>query len=274
MMVGSNPSPGDILTADGVEWLLARELGDEPSWSPGRVHGGGTTGSTNDDARSLAKRGADEGTTAIASRQTAGKGRLGRVWSSPDGGVYLSMILRPQATPEELAAVTLVIGMGIRDAIVSIGVPDVRLKWPNDIYCRGGKLAGILTETGLVETDGGERAAFLVTGVGMNVHRGPDAREHACYLDDVIDSVALDQVAAAEIAGIWRRYRRWTKAGARFAPFADEYNDALSLIGDEVAVRGMDGALIASGMVGGVDGLGRLLVGGEPVSAGEVTLRS
>jgi BirA family biotin operon repressor/biotin-[acetyl-CoA-carboxylase] ligase len=127
-----------------------------------RVFSFAEAGSTNDELRRLAGEGAEEGTLAIAERQTAGRGRRGRSWHSPPGtGLWCSLLLRPPASlaPSLLA---LLLGVAIARAIrACAGVPAL-LKWPNDVLINGGKAAGVLCEAG----PGG-----LVAGFGINVNQ-------------------------------------------------------------------------------------------------------
>ncbi|HUQ07551.1 MAG TPA: biotin--[acetyl-CoA-carboxylase] ligase [Kofleriaceae bacterium] len=119
--------------------------------------------STNDIALVHAREGATHGTVVIADAQTAGRGRLGRVWASPAGtNVYLSAIVRAPRSLAELAPMTLAIGIGVVDAVRAAGVPTAALKWPNDVVVGTKKLAGILCE---VATDG-----CVVAGIGVNVN--------------------------------------------------------------------------------------------------------
>ena len=103
--------------------------------------------STQEWAHAAALQGAQEGTAVVAGQQTAGKGRLSRNWwSPPNGGLYVSLVLRPRITPRQLAWVTMVVALGAAEAIEEVcGVrPD--LKWPNDLTWQGRKLAGVLAE--------------------------------------------------------------------------------------------------------------------------------
>jgi len=116
--------------------------------------------STNDVARELASGGAGEGTTVLALEQSHGRGRLGRTWRSPRGGLYLSIVLRPAFPMERWPLIGLACSLGAAAAGERhAGVP-VRLKWPNDLLLDGRKLGGILVETT------GDAA---VCGIGLNV---------------------------------------------------------------------------------------------------------
>ncbi len=120
--------------------------------------------STLDAIHDLGARGAPEGTTVVAEEQTAGRGREGRTWRSPSGGVWLGVLLRP-ARPE-LGAVSIRAGLAVADAVDQLlGRPAARLKWPNDVLLDDHKLGGVLCE-GRWQ---GESLQWLALGVGVNV---------------------------------------------------------------------------------------------------------
>ena len=236
-----------------------------------RLEGGRVTGSTNDDARSLALEGAPEGTVVLAAQQTSGRGRLGREWSSPVGGVYASVVLRPAVETPEAIVLPLVVGLGVARGLDTLGIRTL-LKWPNDLLCVDGrKVAGVLLE-GLSE---GWLISWIVAGVGVNVRTAPD-RERSASVDELFGRrVPLADVAAAVLDGLAVAYRRWQTDG--FAPFAAEYERRSYLAGRQVRVSDAAGRVLAEGEVAGIDALGRLLVstgtGTVPIVAGDVTLR-
>ncbi len=235
------------------------------------LRGGGSTGSTSDDARSLAAKGAPEGTVVLASRQTAGRGRLGRSWESPDGGVYFSAVLRPQVAPVAVSSLALAVALGVARGLESLGF-EPRLKWPNDILLATGKVAGILLEMS-AEAD---RVDRVIVGVGLNV-RPPASGSFpgAAYLADDATEVRVAPVTAAVLDGIAEAYEAWREHG--FSEVRDEYARRSALDGSDVSVRDLQGTVRAHGTVVGVDSEGRLLVeaagGVSAVSSGEVTLR-
>jgi len=243
-----------------------------------RLEGGGETASTNDDARALAREGAFEGTVVLASRQSAGRGRLGRTWTSPDGGAYLSAVLRPAVAPSEVAPLSLVVGLGVARGLALLGI-DVQLKWPNDVQLSGGKLAGVLLEMA-AEAD---RVDWVVAGIGLNVRPPADAADaggagdagRVAYLSDVVPGILIAEAAAAVLDGVASAYTEWASGG--FAPLRDEYDARSVLTGCSVVVSDLSGTVRASGDVVGVDGGGQLLLAGtdgvHAVAAGEVTLR-
>ncbi len=124
--------------------------------------------STNRLAKELAHAGIAAGTVIQAERQSAGRGQYGRSFCSPPGGLYFSLILHPPLPAQEVALVTLAAGMGCRDALLAQARLPVQIKWPNDLYCGDGKIAGILSEY-CTPAEGAGPAAVIV-GVGMNVN--------------------------------------------------------------------------------------------------------
>ena len=121
--------------------------------------------STNDEAEALANSGAVHGTVVVAEYQRAGRGQKTRAWHSPLGGVYLSCILRPAKHAAGLASIGLATGLGVCDAICSLGI-DAKLKWPNDVLVERRKLAGILCE---MKTQRGA-PIHVILGIGVNVN--------------------------------------------------------------------------------------------------------
>jgi BirA family biotin operon repressor/biotin-[acetyl-CoA-carboxylase] ligase len=133
-----------------------------------------SVGSTNDLAKELARAGAVEGTLVLADEQTAGKGRLGRVWTTPKGGALaMSLILRPDLPPHLAPRLTLVAAVAVAHALHEVTGVAVGIKWPNDLQVEGRKLCGILTE---MEAEM-ERVAFVVLGIGLNVNLPLDAMD-------------------------------------------------------------------------------------------------
>ena len=123
--------------------------------------------STNEKAKALAREGASEGTLVIADQQSAGKGRLGRNWSSPAGtGIWMSLILKPEILPQYASQLTLVAGLCMCEAIREVTGLDATIKWPNDIVVNGKKVCGILTEMSAEM----ERINYIVLGIGVNVN--------------------------------------------------------------------------------------------------------
>ena len=132
-------------------------------------------GSTNEEAKQLARDGAAEGTLVWALEQTAGRGRRGRVWVSPLGNFYASLILRPECPASRAAQLGFVAVLAIGGALCAI-CPGAGLsyKWPNDVLINGRKVAGILLESEMI---GHDRPSFVIVGVGVNLAAAPQDTE-------------------------------------------------------------------------------------------------
>ncbi len=175
----------DQLRHDGYEILAVPHLGYKLSQIPdlllsheihhgldtkifGRtIHTYETLDSTMDEAFRFATDGAIEGTVVCAETQNKGRGRLGRKWTSPKAkGIYCSVILRPPLSPGRTAPLTLMAAIALVEAVKEIAGANSRIKWPNDLYLDGGKLAGILTEM-RAESDA---VKFVIVGIGINVN--------------------------------------------------------------------------------------------------------
>ncbi len=123
--------------------------------------------STNEKAKKLAWEGAEAGTVIIADKQVAGKGRLGREWFSPPGtGLWFSIILRPDFSPERAPFLTIIASLAVAEALGDCNLKP-RIKWPNDILLNGKKVCGILSE---LVADLGE-INYAIVGIGLNVNQ-------------------------------------------------------------------------------------------------------
>jgi len=132
-----------------------------------RVHYVPVLGSTNARAKELAKRGEAEGALVITERQTRGRGRLGRQWHSPQGvNLLFSVLFRPPFSLNRVFSLTMLVAASLVDAIREMSGLNALIKWPNDIYCNGKKMAGILTEF----SGGGRAIEYAVVGIGLNVN--------------------------------------------------------------------------------------------------------
>jgi BirA family transcriptional regulator, biotin operon repressor / biotin---[acetyl-CoA-carboxylase] ligase len=223
------------------------------------------TDSTNDHARRIAIEGAPSGTVVTAAEQTAGRGRHGRSWAAPAGKALLaSAILRPLGPEHGL--LPLAVPLAICEAVESLAPLECRVKWPNDVWMGGSKLAGILIEA--------RPPDWAVIGIGLNVAVEPgefpaDLRHPAVSIGH---SVSVEEALAA----LSERLGDWGDAPpARIlAAFAER--DALR--GRRIGWEGAGGEHgSGAGTAGGVDERGNLLVvtdAGERLSlgAGEVAL--
>lgn len=233
-----------------------------------------TVDSTNEHALALAAAGAPDGSVVVADEQTAGRGRRGRQWHSPEGGLYLSYIVRDAAALPRPALLTLAAGVAAAQAIGRATGFDVRLKWPNDVLTPEAprKIAGILAEGSSV----GHQLEFVVIGIGVNVSLAavpPELQAVAASLERelgrAVDRTALQEALIdaldAEIARL--------RAGGHEAMLAEWRSRAPGSHGARVAWRTGDGE--REGVTAGVDEEGALLVktgdGIQRLVAGEVT---
>jgi BirA family biotin operon repressor/biotin-[acetyl-CoA-carboxylase] ligase len=123
--------------------------------------------STNREAHDQARKGAGDGTVVLADCQSRGKGRLERSWESPAGfNLYASIILRPSISLETAPQMTLLAGVAAANGLARASGLDTRIKWPNDIFLHGKKVAGILSE---MEPEG-SRVRFVILGIGVNIN--------------------------------------------------------------------------------------------------------
>lgn len=218
--------------------------------------------STNDLARALAAGGAGEGAVAMALEQTAGRGRLGRPWRSPRGGLYLSVVLRPALDPARWPVLGLAMSVGAAVAAETLAGTLVDVKWPNDLVVGTGKVGGILVEAA------GEAA---VCGIGINVAPPPaeaPPAEPVGWLAMYDPRVSITALAPAVLLECERRYRRLQdNPGAVLA----EWRIRSSTLGRRVQVSG---AVPVEGTAEDIDEDGALLVrtagGLRRVLAGDV----
>ncbi len=129
--------------------------------------------STSTECKRRAMAGAAEGLVVLAEEQTGGRGRRGRSFQSPRGkGLYLSALLRPRLSPQEVSNFTAWVAVAVCDGIQASCGLRPQIKWTNDIVLNGKKLVGILTELGLVSES--NDLDWLVTGIGVNVNQRPE----------------------------------------------------------------------------------------------------
>jgi BirA family biotin operon repressor/biotin-[acetyl-CoA-carboxylase] ligase len=203
-----------------------------------------TTASSNADARAAAVAGAPAGTAVIARGQTQGRGRLGRAWSTSEGGgLALSVVLRPRLPLARVADVVLATGVAVAEAC---GAP-LRLKWPNDVMAPDGrKVAGILAEA---ETEPGG-LAFVIVGVGVNVTDAPAGLPAASVAEVVGAAPDRSALAAAIVAAMVARVALAVDdpAAVRAAWLARD-----ATLGRRVRVGAVEGIAVALGPDGGLE---------------------
>lgn len=208
-------------------------------------------GSTSDLARLLAAAGLPEGTVVVAARQTRGRGRFGRTWISPLGGLWCSLLLRPDGDAE-WGLLSLAVAVAVAETVDRIAGVRSMIRWPNDVLIDGGKVAGILAEA---------VSGAAIVGVGINADidlhglpddlRTPAASLAAAAGGPVVLSTLLDILL--ERCAWW--YAAWTRRDPAVAA-AWSARDAIR--GTRVNVHGADG--MVEGVALGIDTDGALLL--------------
>ena len=217
-------------------------------------------GSTLDVAHERAAAGAAAGTLILADAQTAGRGRLGRAWTSePGAGIWLTLIERP-TDRSSLDVLSLRVGLGIVRALEPLLGEPLRLKWPNDVYRGRGKLAGILVEARWR----GAEPDWVAIGVGLNV-RAPANQPRAAGLESA--GVSRNDALYAILPAL-------RKAARAIGPL-DE--DELEEFDERDLARGRRVSQPVEGLVEGINAAGALLVltagGMTAIQAGSLVLQ-
>jgi BirA family biotin operon repressor/biotin-[acetyl-CoA-carboxylase] ligase len=194
--------------------------------------------STNDFAKELARQGAPEGTVVQAGVQTGGKGRLGRTWISPPGGLWLSLIVRPPLPAEKCSSLALLVSLWVIECLEKRAALPFEVYWPNDIYVRRKKLGGILLESSV--SKGG--VDWIVAGMGLNVNNETDG------LPDDLKAVSLSSLGIAAdlteirneiLCRIEKQYRIFCRTGS--APFIPLLRSKLGMTGRYVELTEISG---------------------------------
>ena len=236
-----------------------------------------TVDSTNSEAERLLARGTAVPLVILASAQTQGRGRRGRVWHSPPAGnLYSTFVFRPKLEPARLHDFTLWMGLNICELVSNFAKIEPGLKWPNDLHVNGRKAGGMLTEA-RVDAD---QIRDLVFGLGLNLNGRAadlprDLQKTASSLADATGApLDLNRFAAALIGRVLTTYDQFLEGGYRdkFAALWKRYD---VLRGRPVSVT--QGTRTVAGTATGIDNEGSLIVRlnsgrSERFRAGEVTL--
>jgi len=260
-------APPDVWCADEIAARLPDPAPGEPNW---RVLLFQQTASTNDLVWREAQNGAQEGLVIIAEQQSSGRGRQGRQWQScAKSGLYASALLRPHWPLSQITRLTIVSSLAVAEAVEKLCGKEVRIKWPNDVFMRGKKLGGILTE---VQADP-EAIRFAVVGIGLNVSQTkadfPDAL-HAIATSLKIETeqdFRRADLLVEMLAAMQRHYRE---------PFEDvrqAWSERCFSLGQTISVQTPAGRQI--GQAVGLDENGALLLRAEsgritPITAGDI----
>ncbi|MDD4495727.1 MAG: biotin--[acetyl-CoA-carboxylase] ligase [Eubacteriales bacterium] len=259
----------DILSSSGIQKYLNFDNSDmEICVLP-------TVTSTNAYVREKADYGELEGYTVISNEQTAGRGRLGRNFHSPPGtGLYMSTLLRPKNyLAHQAVNITTIAAVAMCEAIEAVSCEKTQIKWVNDIFVRGKKVCGILTEASLSMENG--MLEYAVLGIGVNIYRPkngfPQEIENiaGCIFETPQNDVK-NRLAAEFLNNFMMYYATLEKAD-----YAEKYRSRSLVIGKRVTVNSIDQS--KSAMVIGIDDNCRLLVKyddgkEESLSSGEISI--
>jgi BirA family biotin operon repressor/biotin-[acetyl-CoA-carboxylase] ligase len=207
------------------------------------------TGSTNADMLMLARSGAEEGLWLRAERQTSGRGRQGRVWTSPEGNLYASTIVRLRRGDPQAATLALVTAIALEEVVRAYLPSGASLKWPNDLLLGGAKLSGILLE---------RADDAVVIGIGVNLAHHPES------LDRPATSLAVHGAApdpADFLETLATAFERWLSIWRNegLAPVRARWLDRAHPPGTALTARLPDGSAI-DGLFTGLDSEGALIL--------------
>lgn len=217
----------------------------------------------------------ENGATCIAEYQTAGRGRRGREWISPFAShLYFSMYWRLDAGIERASGLSLLVGIATVNALEKLGIQGVGLKWPNDLYYQGKKLAGILIELNAQASD----ACHSVIGIGINV-RMPEAQGKLIdqpWVD--LNTISPERVDRNQLSGLLIKELHFLLTDYEqqgLAPFLSRWFELDCFINQPVNL--LIGEKIETGICRGINEQGALLMevngGTKPYIGGEISLR-
>ena len=230
--------------------------------------------STNAEAQRLAEAGKSD-TWILARQQTSGKGSRGRHWETGTANFAASLLTRPDAAPAQAALRSFTAGLAVADTMRDLGVPEaaISLKWPNDVLLEGQKCAGILLES----SGGGDRIAFLVIGIGINLTSAPPRSAlasralPATCLADHLPTAPDPEKVLDHLAHHMKRYEDMLERNG-FTGIRDAWLGMAARHGQEIEVQQGDTRL--RGRFETLDESGALLLttptGQQAISAGEI----
>jgi BirA family biotin operon repressor/biotin-[acetyl-CoA-carboxylase] ligase len=197
----------------------------------------------------------------LAGVQTAGRGRRARPWSSPQGNFHGTLVLKPTEPPETVALRSFVTALALRDALVQVTglATSFTLKWPNDVLCNGGKLAGILLESqGLNGSD-----PVLCIGIGVNLIAAPDPAQvepGAVPPVSLLQETGLRITPEAFLDALAPAYAAWeaTFQTKGFAPLRTAWLAHAARLGETIRAR--TGNDSREGVFEGIDASGNLIL--------------
>lgn len=213
------------------------------------------TPSTQDAASGLAAEGAPEGTVVVARTQTAGRGRSGRPWASPPGGLYMSVVLRPGQVPRP-QLISLVGALAVVRGIKASSGIDSVMRWPNDVLVRGRKVAGVVVEASY----SAQVLSSAILGVGLNCNAPlptPDVQsgKATSLMSELHRPVDEAMVRQSVLEALATTYTAWLEG----ADIVDESRPFLGTLGKQIVVKSRSGVELSCTATE-LDDLGGLVV--------------
>ena len=241
-----------------------------------RIHCFDSLDSTNDLLKTMARQGAPHGTAILAKHQTGGHGRMGRTFHSPEGGVYLSFLLRPDCLPGSLMHLTCAAAVAMCDAVEQAAAIRPGIKWTNDLVWEKRKLGGILTELGLSPRGGVD---YAIIGIGINCcQQAQDFPEEIRSIATSLHQITGTDVSPADVAAAMLEalHRMDSILLSGKEALLDRYRTDCVTVGQEISV--VRGSEVRHGKALCVDAEGALVVEypdmtREAVTSGEVSIR-
>lgn len=223
-----------------IEWSIVRRA---------------SVSSTMDEINRLGEAGASSGTVVVADEQTDGRGRAGRSWTAPAGtGLFCSVLYRPRLSADQVSVLSLVAGLAVAEAVERVSGASCRLKWPNDVLGRGGKIAGILVATRLARNE----LRFANIGIGVNCttlsQELPTGA--ASILTETGKSITPVDLLHIVLDRLAFRLDEFERASGR--PSLDAWRERAAFLGEPVRV--VDRGAEREGILAGIDPDGALVL--------------
>jgi len=217
--------------------------------------------STNRLLFELADKGLEDGTVLISDMQTGGKGRLGRNWFSPGGvNLYLSVLLRPEVSPENSAVFTFIASLALVKTLDELDIRS-QIKWPNDLLINNKKVAGVLTEM----KNNGDKLNFIIIGIGLNINLSEKSiNENLTDISNYVTSLSIEKnssldrekIASDLISYIDHYYLKFNAEGIN--SIVAEWSNRWGMLNEKVSIK-VDNNII-SGIARKIDSNGFLYI--------------
>jgi biotin-[acetyl-CoA-carboxylase] ligase BirA-like protein len=193
--------------------------------------------STNLWAKRLACSGAQEGTITVAETQSSGRGRLNRLWYSPVGGLWFSMVLRPKIYASQVSQLTVIAALSVIQTLCDLYGLEAEAKWPNDVLVNGRKICGILGEANTQA----DKISFVIMGIGLNANFNVDralpesiAASATSLENEIGHKIGLEQLLTTLLRRFEADYNIYAQRG--FSPIVAKWKEHANFLGREIDV--------------------------------------